>query len=50
MATVGCAPNAAARTPRSGRSAMIGVVMHHVGHTGEANVIERVTATAHGLG
>lgn len=50
MTKVGYAPNAAARTLRSGRSYMIGVVTHHLTRTGEAKVVEGVIGTAHAAG
>lgn len=50
MEKVGYAPNAAARNLRAGRSDLIGLVVHHLTRTGEAHVVEGVTATAHARG
>ncbi len=50
MAKIGYSPNAAARTLRSGKSDMIGVVVHHLVRTGEANIVEAVASTAHARG
>lgn len=50
MAKIGYSPNAAARGLRSGRSDMIGVVVHHLARTGEAHIVESVAATARSRG
>lgn len=47
MAIVGYAPNAAARTLRSGRSDILGVVTHHLSRTGEASVVGAIAEAAH---
>lgn len=50
MTRIGYAPNAAARTLRSGRSDVLGVVVHHLTRTGEARIVEAVATTAHARG
>lgn len=50
MAKVGYTPNGAARALRSGRSDMIGIVVHHLTRTGEANIVQAVATTAHDCG
>ncbi|GAB48309.1 LacI family DNA-binding transcriptional regulator [Mobilicoccus pelagius] len=50
MTKLGYTPNAAARALRSGRSDLIGVVVHHVARTGEARIVDAVVATAHAHG
>ncbi|SDB94547.1 DNA-binding transcriptional regulator, LacI/PurR family [Raineyella antarctica] len=50
MATLGYAPNAAARMLKAGRSDTIGVVAHHLSRTGEAHIVEAVCSTARSRG
>lgn len=50
MAKVGYAPNAAARALRSGKSNLIGVIVHHMGRTGETHIVRAVAAAAHHAG
>lgn len=50
MTKLGYAPNAAARALRSGRSDLVGVVVHHLARTGEARIVDAVVATAHAHG
>lgn len=50
MATLGYAPNAAARMLKAGRSDTIGVVAHHLSRTGEAHIIEALCATGRSRG
>lgn len=47
MAKLGYTPNTAARMLRSGRSNVIGVVVHHLARTGEAHIVDAVVTTAH---
>ncbi|NLI04789.1 MAG: LacI family transcriptional regulator [Actinomycetaceae bacterium] len=46
MEKVGYSPNAAARALRSGGSRTIGLIPHQLNSTGEANVVEAVSAAA----
>lgn len=46
MAKVGYSPNAAARALRSGGTRNIGLIAHHLSRTGEANIVQAVTAVA----
>lgn len=46
MEKVGYSPNAAARALRSGGSRTIGLIAHHLGRTGEANIVQAVSAVA----
>lgn len=50
MEKIGYRPNAAARSLRSGRSDVIGLVAHHMARTGEAHTAEAIATAAHASG